>query len=251
MEEPVEQNTATAHSKRAGMRLPRLFLLSFIPFIVFSLGFIPTIITVKLVLYMMTFHRIIDFIVLPFFIVFELLLLLISELLISGIIIRAFRIVYKEGTFEYSVKNNVAFKWMMICQLYTPMRKILEIIPMGGLQRVYLRLLGMKIGENTLIGGVIKDPCLTEIGRNTTIGEYAILYAHIHDYEKETITFKKILVGDGCIIGAGAILMPGVVLEDHAVVAAGAIVPKNRVLEKGKIYGGNPAKEIVIPANTP
>lgn len=121
---------------------------------------------------------------------------------------------------------------------------------MGGLQRTYLRLLGMKIGRHSLVGGVIKDPCLTEIGTDTTMGEYAIVYAHIHDYKKGTITFKKIKIGNGCVIGACAILMPGVTMQDNAVVGAAALVTKNRILEEGKIYGGNPAKEIIIIKNS-
>ncbi|MFH1100791.1 MAG: DapH/DapD/GlmU-related protein [Methanobacteriota archaeon] len=243
MEEP-QKSPPVPHTKRKGLRFPRLFLLSFIPFLVFSLGFIPVILTIRLVLYYTTFERFTHLVFLPFLIVFELLLLFVSELLISGGIIRMFRIRYQEGTYEYSVRDKNAFKWMLLCQLYTPMRKALEIIPMGGLQRTYLRLLGMKIGKNTLVGGVIKDPCLTEFGSDTTMGEYAILYAHIHNYEKHTITFTKTKVGNSCIIGAGAILMPGVTLQDHAVVAAGAVVPKNRVLEQEKIYAGNPATEI-------
>ncbi|RLI63775.1 MAG: hypothetical protein DRO67_05205 [Candidatus Asgardarchaeum californiense] len=138
----------------------------------------------------------------------------------------------------------MAFKWMLFCQLYTPIRKILEIIPMGYVKIVYLRLLGMKIGKNTLLGGTIKDPCVTEIGNNTTMGEYAVLYAHIHNYAKETITIKKVRIGNNCIVGAGAIVMPGVVMEDNSVLGAGALATKNRVLEKNKAYGGNPAKEI-------
>ena len=103
----------------------------------------------------------------------------------------------------------------------------------------------MKIGTNSLVGGVIKDPCLTEFGDNVTMGEYAIIYGHIHNMQYETIFMDKIRVGNNCVIGAGAIIMPGVVLEDDVVVAAGALVPKGQVLMKGKMYGGIPAKEII------
>jgi acetyltransferase-like isoleucine patch superfamily enzyme len=103
----------------------------------------------------------------------------------------------------------------------------------------------MKIGTNSLVGGVIKDPCLTEFGDNVTMGEYAIIYGHIHNMQYETIFMDKIRVGNNCVIGAGAIIMPGVVLEDDVVVAAGALVTKGQVLLKGKMYGGIPAKEII------
>ena len=66
MPDPTDQTVTQTTSKKEGTRLPRLFLLSFIPFLVFSLGFIPTIVTIKLVLYVITFQRLIDFIILPF-----------------------------------------------------------------------------------------------------------------------------------------------------------------------------------------
>jgi acetyltransferase-like isoleucine patch superfamily enzyme len=102
----------------------------------------------------------------------------------------------------------------------------------------------MKIGKNTLVGGIIKDPCVTEVGENTTIGEYAVIYGHIHNYEKETLTIAKVSVGNNCVIGAGTIVMPGAAIKDNVVVAAGALVTKNQVLEEGKTYGGVPSKKI-------
>ena len=71
-----------------------------------------------------------------------------------------------------------------------------------------------------------------------------MIYGHIHNNEKETITIAKVSIGNNCVIGAGAIVMPGAVIKDHVVLAAGALVTKNQVLEKGKTYGGVPAKEI-------
>jgi len=181
---------------------------------------------------------------LPFIIYIEFVILVFSEILISGLIIKIFKIKYKEGTYEYSFENKMAFKWMLICQLYTPIRKIFEIIPMGRIQKFYLNLIGMKIGKNTLVGGTIKDPCVTELGKNTTIGEYAVLYSHIHNYKKGTITIKKVKIGDNCIIGAGAIVMPGVKMENSSILGAGGLVSKNHILKKGKIYVGNPLREI-------
>jgi len=130
------------------------------------------------------------------------------------------------------------------------MRKILEIIPMGGIRIAYLKLLGMKIGKNTLVGGVIKDPCMTEIGDNTTMGEYAIVYAHIHNYEKGTITIAKVKIGNNCVVGAGAIIMPGVIMKDKSVLGASGLVTQNRVLDEDKIYEGIPAKEIKVNKKT-
>ena len=102
----------------------------------------------------------------------------------------------------------------------------------------------MKIGNNCLVGGVIKDPCLTEFGDNVTMGEYAIIYGHIQNIEKSKIFMDKIKIGNNCVIGAGAIIMPGAILEDNVTLAAGALVKKGQVLKKGKTYVGVPAREV-------
>ena len=155
-----------------------------------------------------------------------------------------FNIKYKPGTYEYTFANKMAYKWIVICYIYTPIRKIFETFAMGGAKYRYYRMLGMKIGENTLVGGTIMDPCLTEIGDNCTMGLFSCIYGHIHDYEKGVIILEKIKIGNNCIIGAGAFIMPGAILEDNVKLAAGSFVTKGQVLKKGKVYGGIPAKEI-------
>lgn len=224
----------------------RLLIISFISFIIFSIGLFPLILWIKIVFNFISFSTLIHYVLLPFIIIFSLWIMLFSEILISGVIIRLFNINYSVGQYEYSANNKMVFKWILLCQLYTPIRKILEIIPMGHIKIVYLKLLGAKIGKNSLIGGVIKDPCVTEIGDNVTIGEYALLYAHVHNYAGRLITINKVKIGNNCIIGAGAIIMPGVMMENNSILATGGIATKNHVLKKNKIYGGNPAREISI-----
>lgn len=184
------------------------------------------------------------FLLLPVVLYFGAILLFLSELYITGVIIKLLHISYQPGIYEYSFRNRNTVKWTLICVLYTPFRKLLEIFPLGKIKQDYLKLLGMKIGENSLVGGVIKDPCLTEFGSNVTMGEYAIIYSHIHNMQHETIFMEKVKVGNNCVIGAGAIIMPGATLEDDVVVAAGALVTKGQILQKGRMYGGIPAKEI-------
>jgi acetyltransferase-like isoleucine patch superfamily enzyme len=133
---------------------------------------------------------------------------------------------------------------MLYCSLYNPCRKIIEIFPVGRFKNTYYRLIGMKIGKNSLIGGTIKDPCITKIGNNVTMGEYSIIYGHMHNYKDGKIIIKKVKIGNNCIIGAGSIIMPGAVLEDDVTLATGGIAIQNQILEKGKTYGGIPAREL-------
>jgi len=218
--------------------------ISIISFLVFSICFIPILIAGKILLYFISFQKTWHFLLLPFILYIGIAITVISLIMISGTIIRSFNIKYKPGKYDYTYKNKNAFRWIVVCSLYTPCRKLLEMFPMGWIKNFYYKSLGMKIGKNTLVGGVIKDPCLTEFGDNVTMGEYSCVYGHIHNMEKETIEMKKVIVGNNCVIGAGAFIMPGAVLEDDVIVAAGAVVIKDQVLKKGNIYAGVPAKEI-------
>jgi acetyltransferase-like isoleucine patch superfamily enzyme len=220
-------------------------LLSLIPFIVFSLGFFPIIIIFRIFLFFIQFNQLWHFFLLPFLIYLAIIITIFFQVLISGLIIHIFNIKYEPGVYTYMINDKMAFKWIIVCGLYTPMRKTLEIFQIGRLKYTYYRLLGMKIGKNCLVGGVIKDPCLTEFGNNVTMGEYAIIYGHIHNYETETIITDRVKIGNNCVIGAGSIIMPGAILEDNVKIAAGAVVTKGQILIKGKTYGGIPAKEII------
>ena len=213
--------------------------------IVFSIGFFPLIIFSYIAIRIIPFTSTLHLITIPFLICIGFVITLYSQITISGLFIKIFKLTYEPGVYNYNFKDKTSFKWILVCSFYTPIRKIMEIFPVGGLKNIYYRLLGMKIGKNTLVGGVIKDPCLTSFGENCTMGEYAIIYGHIHDYGKAKLTMDRVEIGNNCIIGAGAIIMPGAKIQDGAIIAAGALVRKGQILEKGKMYAGVPAKEIV------
>lgn len=225
-------------------RLLKALLIPFIAFLVFSCGVFPLAVLGWLVINYISFTTWWLFLLFPFILYIAASILYISELLISGGLIKLCKITYKPGIYPYSLTDPMFYRWMIICALYTPMRKLLEMFPLGNMKNIYYRLLGMKIGTNTLVGGVIKDPCLTEFGNNVTMGEYAIVYGHIHNMEKQTIEMNRVQVGNNCVIGAGAIIMPGVILEDNTVIAAGGLVPKNEHLSGNIVYGGVPVKPL-------
>jgi acetyltransferase-like isoleucine patch superfamily enzyme len=220
--------------------------ISIIAFIVFSLGFFPSVIFGYYVFLIIPFSELWHFVLLPFLFYIGFLITLFYQMFFSGLIIHIFNIKYESGIYEYNLENKMAFRWVVYCALYTPIRKMLEIFTMGEMKYRYYRLLGMKIGKNTLVGGTIMDPCLTEIGDNCTMGLYAVIYGHIHDYEKLTLTLNRITIGNNVVIGAGAIIMPGTVVEDDVKIAAGAVITKGQRLKKGGVYAGVPAKEIRI-----
>mgnify|MGYP006281818563 CR=1 FL=1 len=236
--------------KTCGIRKSIGFMsIAFLLFVILSIGMFPVVGYVLLLTRFILFDSIFSWLILPFLIYVGLVITLFSEILISGFFIWLFQIYYKPGVHSYDFKNKQAFKWILICSLYTPFRKIMEIIPVGGVKNVYYKMLGMKIGKNTLVGGIIKDPCVTSFGRNTTMGEYALIYGHITNYQRGTIIIKETVIGNNCVIGAGSIIMPGVTIEDDVIIAAGAVVPQDQLLKTGYVYAGIPAKPIAKNKN--
>jgi acetyltransferase-like isoleucine patch superfamily enzyme len=223
---------------------PSYLLIPLSSILIFSIGFVPLIIFIIGIQYIIPFLGVWFYLFLPLLVYAGISILLLSEMFFSGFIVRLFHIYYEPGRFKYHTREKNSLKWMIIVTVYTPIRKILEIIPTGGLKLSYLRLMGMKIGYNTLVGGVIKDPCVTTIGNHCTMGEYAIIYGHIHDFVDNTLSIESVQIGDNCVIGAGAIIMPGVIVEDDVTIAAGALVTKKQRLKKNSVYAGIPAKKI-------
>ena len=236
--------TQSTNTKNPSPFFIKRILLFLSIFLVFSFGFVPIVVLGVIVYYFLTIPLLWYLLLLPFLLIATIIIVLASQILISGVIIKICKLWYKPGTYEYTFQNKTAFRWILFCALYTPCRKLLEIFPITSLRQVYYELLGMKIGKNCLLGGVIKDPCVTIFGHHVTMGEYAIIYGHIHNYEKGTITIKEVHIGNNCIIGAGAIIMPGAILQDSVTVAAGAVVTGNQILQQGKNYGGVPSQEL-------
>jgi acetyltransferase-like isoleucine patch superfamily enzyme len=144
-----------------------------------------------------------------------------------------------------------------------------------GYDFIFVRLKNVSVGNNVWIGSnawistvndnsyiTIEDE--TRIGRNATIacvkeiriGKYCILSYNVsildHDHEFHNLnTFpiqsgltegKKIVIEDGCFIGAHSFILKGVHLGKHCVVGANSVVTKS--FPAYSVVAGNPAKLI-------
>jgi acetyltransferase-like isoleucine patch superfamily enzyme len=139
-------------------------------------------------------------------------------------------------------------------------------IPSHHIRRFFYRVDGMKIGRGSSIhmGTVFYDPHNISVGRDTIIGEKAVLdgrakltignhvdiasevmiYNAQHDIldEKFGAVSEAVVIEDYVFIGPRAIILPGVKIGKGAVVGAGAVVTKS--VEPSQIVGGIPAKVI-------
>lgn len=107
---------------------------------------------------------------------------------------------------------------------------------------------GLTVGKNfnPQIGFDL-DPShcwLISIGDNVTFGPGVRVLAHdasmhgVLGYTK----IGRVQIGNQVFVGADTIIMPNVTIGDQVIIGAGSVVTKN--VPAGKVYAGNPAREI-------
>lgn len=104
----------------------------------------------------------------------------------------------------------------------------------------------LKIGDNTWIGEKvwIDNLVTTSIGSNCCISQGAMLLCGNHNYKKEAfdLIVDKIIIEDGCWVGAKAMVCPGVTMHSHSVLSVMSVA--NRDTQAYGIFCGNPAIKI-------
>ena len=158
----------------------------------------------------------------------------------------------------YSYSRSLIIEYMV--------NDILPHIPFWSWRRFYLKRIGMKIGEGSLImkRTYFINPNLLVIGKNSHINTQCILDARgglsignsvsishkvnlmtgSHDYKSTNFqgVFKPIVIDDYVWIGIGATILQGVHIGKGAVVSAGAVVTHD--VPPYTVVGGIPAREI-------
>lgn len=120
---------------------------------------------------------------------------------------------------------------------------------------VYLRTLGVKIGNNCdIITNIINigssEPWLIQIGNKVTLS-YGV-WLIVHDGSSRLFRdrfaamskfgnkFGAITIEDNCFIGINAIILPGVVIGSNSIIGSGSVVTKS--VAPNSVVAGNPAK---------
>jgi putative colanic acid biosynthesis acetyltransferase WcaF len=140
--------------------------------------------------------------------------------------------------------------------------------PCFGLRRAILRSFGATVGAKVNIypSALIYYPWNLEIGDNSSIGEWALVYnlgkvtigerttisqcAHLcagtHDYQNPSLPLLKppIVIGNEVWVCADAFIGPGVTVANGAVVGACSVVTRDVVA--WSVVAGNPAKFVKI-----
>lgn len=105
----------------------------------------------------------------------------------------------------------------------------------------------LEIGNNTTMNYNVQVRAQTFIGNNVDIGQNTLFLTDAHDLGSENKRAgkprsKKIIVEDGCWIGANVIILGGVTIGAGSVIAAGSIVATD--IKPNSLVVGDRAKEI-------
>jgi len=112
----------------------------------------------------------------------------------------------------------------------------------------FCKLIGpVEIGDNVSMSNNVEVRHHTIIGNNVGIGPNTLFITDTHELgnEKKRVgkhITKKIIIEDGCWIGANVIILGGVTIGAGSVIAAGSIVATN--IKPNSLVIGDRAKEI-------
>lgn len=223
--------------------LSRGFLLVLLPATAYVLAVFPIIFSLFTILRYISVTGILYYLILSILLVFAFFILLILVSFIPGLFIRIFRIKVPEGTYELAITDKAFFLHMLFFVLYRPSLTFIGIVPLVPLRLRLLKLVGLQIGQGSLIAGteMIDEPYAVTIGDHTFIGGLSTIFSHISDTK---LRMKPVRIGSHCFIGNKSVIMPGAIIEDDVRVEPNTVVSQDQVLYKGKTYYANPAREM-------
>ncbi|MFC1647263.1 acyltransferase [Patescibacteria group bacterium] len=171
--------------------------------------------------------------------------------------------------------KSIGIKKAIMFVFYSLVSGLLKIVVLPQIRVLLMRLMGARIGKNTIIQDVtlanlyhygfsrleIGDDCFigdevmidtrggVKLGNHVTLSNRSIVISHInvgyesHPLQKAYPTKEGLVeIRNGAYIGTAAIVLPGVKVGANSVIGAGAVVTKN--VAKNTVMVGVPAKVI-------
>lgn len=136
--------------------------------------------------------------------------------------------------------------WGTMAALHHRLFSALKLfLPREYIPNALLKAFGMQIGSGTANMGYIADPEMIFLGNNVHIGPGTILSGHIMSRADRRVFRAPVMIEDNVRIGKNCVIPPGVRVGPKAVILPNSYIRANENLEGGRLYGGNPAAEIL------
>lgn len=147
----------------------------------------------------------------------------------------------KEGIFQRSSKDKDFLFYLLRRNLKSFVLRIFNYFPLPWAKILALKLFNIKIPYKTGVLDSFIDSDFIEIGNNTILGEGSIIMSSM--VLGDFLLIKKVILKDGCTIGAFSVIAPGTIVEEGVILGMGSFTKINQHLEKGFIHFGRPAKK--------
>lgn len=173
-----------------------------------------------------------------YYLIFILFLLLFTKLIL--ILLNLFN-KPKEGIFQRNLRDKNYRFFIMRKNLKWFVLKIYNYFPLPWAKILALKLFGIKISNNTGVLDSFIDSDFIEIGNNAILGEGSIIMSSM--VLDDFLLVRRVILQDGCTIGAFSVIAPGTIVEEGAILGMGSYTNINQRLEKNSIHYGRPAKK--------
>jgi acetyltransferase-like isoleucine patch superfamily enzyme len=179
----------------------------------------------------------------PYHIVIDLLVLLLAYGLYTALLLAVLRRVFSYPIGLFSMDSNEFTYWKLVTVLTDLAEKSLGPFTTVFTKAITQAALGANIGKQVAIGGVFRDLPLIYLGNCCTIGQNAVITAHIIITD-DKILLKPVHIGRNAIVGINCVVLPGVTLGENAVLAPGAVAAVDTQIPANELWGGIPAKKL-------
>ncbi|MCX8103019.1 MAG: hypothetical protein N3E42_01045 [Candidatus Bipolaricaulota bacterium] len=153
------------------------------------------------------------------------------------------KLIPKPDEGEYPYFSAPAIQWFLNDALLFPASKtFIDFVPLSGINVIYYRLLGAKIGKNVQLNAQLIDCWLVEIEDDAVIGGGAVIVCHVA--EGGLLKLKRVRIGKGATVGMGTLVLPGVQIGEGALIGAHSLVLSNKRIPSHTVWVGTPVRPV-------
>jgi len=145
------------------------------------------------------------------------------------------------GSFDIDLSVKEIRGWLYRRAIKALANNLIRVFHWNWLTVLTLRWVGIKVGKNAKLYGVVVDDPFIEIGDNFILAKRSVIAGHLYDHYK--LTFNKTIIGNNCIIEpvAGAV---GATLGDYTVIRKGCGALRGQKTRGNGCFEGVPMRRV-------